>query len=79
MLWKRSVFFSEPAVRFIEWIEEMNERMGIPTGFDCIKREDVPRIIRWADKEANPLYLVPVVWEYADFEKLINAISIPKK
>ena len=25
------------------------------------------------------VYLVPVVWEYADFEKLINAISIPKK
>ena len=67
------------AVRFIEWIEEMNERMGIPTGFDCIKGEDVSRIIRWADKEANPLYPVPVVWEYADFEKLINAISIPKK
>lgn len=66
----------EKAEAFISWIEEMNEKMGIPSGFDCIKDEDIPQIIEWADKEANPLYPVPVIWDEKDFKEAIESIRI---
>ena len=38
----------------------MNERMGIPKGFDFIQAEDIPQIVTWALAEAkrtgSPLY-----------------------
>ncbi len=66
----------EKSGAFITWIEEMNERMNIPKGFDMIRDEDVPQIIAWADKEANPLYPVPVIWKEEDFRKLIASIRL---
>lgn len=65
---------AEKAEKFISWIEEMKAKMDIPAGLDVIKDEDVPQIIAWAMKEANPLYPVPVVWDKADFEKCISTI-----
>ena len=66
----------EKANNFISWIENINQSMNIPKGFTCIKDEDIKQIISWADKEANPLYPVPQIWNEEDFEKLINAIRI---
>ncbi len=65
---------AEKANHFIQWIEETNERMGLPNSFDCVKDEDIPQMIAWAKKEANPLYPVPVVWGEEDFRKLIQTI-----
>lgn len=65
---------AEKAEKFISWIEDLKAKMNIPTGLDVIKDEDVPQIIEWATKEANPLYPVPVVWDKADFEKCISTI-----
>lgn len=65
---------AEKAEKFISWIEELKAKMNIPEGLDVIKDEDVPQIIAWAMKEANPLYPVPVVWDKADFEKCISTI-----
>ena len=65
---------AEKAEKFISWIEEMKAKMDIPAGLDVIKDEDVPQIIKWAMKEANPRYPVPVVWDKAGFEKCINTI-----
>ncbi len=62
------------ANNFIKWIEETNEKMGLPNSFDCIKDEDIPQMIAWARKEANPLYPVPTVWGRDDFQTLINTI-----
>lgn len=64
----------EKAENFICWIEEMKDKMNIPRKFDCIKDEDIEQIIAWADKEANPLYPVPVIWQKQDFIKLIENI-----
>ena len=61
---------------FIEWIEQMQKETGLPAGFDCIRDEDIPQIIAWAKKEANPLYPVPVIWGDEDFRKLIQEIRI---
>ncbi|NLD18722.1 MAG: iron-containing alcohol dehydrogenase [Clostridiales bacterium] len=60
---------------FIRWIVELNESMGIPHGFDCIKKEDAPKIALWAEKEANPLYPVPKVFSAKELEELILTIS----
>ena len=41
-------------------IEEMNNNMGIPNKIiGIIKAEDIPRMAKFANKEANPLYPVP--------------------
>lgn len=65
---------AEKAENFIAWIEETNKKMGLPSTFDCVRDEDIPQMIAWARKEANPLYPVPVVWGEEDFRKLIRTI-----
>ena len=65
---------AEKANAFIRWIEETNAKMGLPDGFDVIRDEDIPQMIAWARKEANPLYPVPVVWGEQDFRRLIQSI-----
>ena len=65
---------AEKAEKFICWIEEMKEKMNIPKGIDVIQEQDIPQMIKWAMKEANPLYPTPVYWEEEDFKKLIDTI-----
>ena len=65
---------AEKANAFIAWIEETNRKMGLPDGFGMIREEDIPQMIAWARKEANPLYPVPTVWGEEDFRRLIKAI-----
>ena len=65
----------EKAVNFIVWIEELNKKMGLPNGFAEIRDKDIPQMISWAMKEANPLYPTPVIWRQADFEKLIGTLK----
>ena len=64
----------EKALKFIDWIDDMKKQMNLPAGLDMIKDEDIPQIIKWADKEANPLYPVPVLWDEKDFRKLIGTL-----
>lgn len=64
----------EKAEKFIAWIDEIKDKMNIPRGFDCIKDEDIPQIVEWASKEANPIYPVPVIWDEKDFRKLIQTL-----
>ncbi len=65
---------AEKAGNFLAWIEQTNARMGLPNSFDCIQDKDIPQMIAWARKEANPLYPVPVVWGEEDFRQLIRTI-----
>ena len=62
---------AEKAENFIAAIRAMNERMGIPEGFDCIREEDLPRMTAWAEREANPLYPVPVIYGEKDFARVL--------
>ena len=50
--------------------------MEIPERLDVIQEKDIPQIIKWAKKEANPLYPVPVIWEEEQFRRLIDSIRI---
>ena len=65
---------AEKAQVFIDTIYGMNERMGIPKGFDFINNDDIDQMIIWADKESNPIYPVPVIFNKARFRKVIENI-----
>jgi alcohol dehydrogenase class IV len=67
---------AEKAQAFIKAIYAMNERMGIPRGFDFIKDEDIPQMIRWAAGESNPLYPVPVIFNRDRFRSVIEKLRI---
>ena len=58
------------AKRFIAAIEEKNNRYDIPCHIDAIRQEDIPLLASHADKEANPLYPVPVLWDAKELEKI---------
>lgn len=71
------VFSSEEegAELFIQWIEETRAAMHLPASLPQMREEDLPQIIRWAMKEANPLYPVPVVWKEAEMEAVLRKIQ----
>lgn len=64
----------EKAEAFIREIRAMNQRMEIPTGFDFIQEKDIPQMIAWALKEANPTYPVPVLYDQSRCEKVIRRV-----
>jgi alcohol dehydrogenase class IV len=65
---------AEKARVFIDAIYAMNKRMGIPKGFDFIKRDDIPLMIKWAGKECNPLYPVPVIFNKEHYRRVIESL-----
>lgn len=65
----------DAAAAFIAAIRRMNAEMGIPSGFDCIRPEDVPAMARHAAREANPLYPVPVLMDAKELEAIYHLVS----
>ena len=63
------------ALKFIEAIKKLNKKTGIPDKIKGIKKEDIPVMARHAEKEANPLYPVPVIWGSEEFRQLIRSIE----
>ena len=59
---------------FIDWIQKMNDSMGIPRYFPEICKKDIPIMAKHADKEANPLYPVPVLMDRKELEKIYLAV-----
>ena len=55
--------------RLIAHICQMNHNMGIPQTLPGIREEDIPRMAALAEKEANPLYPVPVLMTARDLEQ----------
>ena len=64
----------DKAKSFIAEIYAMNKRMGIPEKFDFIKDEDIPRMTKWAYKEANPIYPVPVMFNEEKYAEVIGKV-----
>ena len=54
----------------------MNKDMKIQEKFDFIQDKDIPQMITWAMKEANPIYPVPVLWHEPEFRALIDRIRV---
>ncbi|MCI8638178.1 MAG: iron-containing alcohol dehydrogenase [Coprococcus sp.] len=60
----------EAAAALIQAIKEMKKRFQIGDTIKEIREEDIPKLSHYADKEANPLYPVPVLMDaskLADF------------
>ena len=47
---------------FMNKLDVLESNLGIDKKFHCIKKEDIPSMAKYALKEANPLYPVPVIW-----------------
>lgn len=56
--------------KFIEYIYNLNKTFGVPKTIKELKKEDIPKLIPRAMKEANPLYPVPKIFNYDDFAKI---------
>lgn len=65
---------AEAAERFISAIKNMKHRFDIPDTIPEIKPEDIPRLARYADKEANPLYPVPVLMSASELELFYESL-----
>lgn len=62
------------ADNLIDAIFDMNQCLGIPDGFTCIREEDLPQMAVWADAEANPAYPVPVIYDRERFISVIRKV-----
>ncbi|MCL2362658.1 MAG: iron-containing alcohol dehydrogenase [Defluviitaleaceae bacterium] len=60
--------------RFIDAIRDMNSKMGIQEKLSGINTEDIPKLAKHALREANPLYPVPVIFDYDDMVKMFHQI-----
>ena len=49
--------------------------MNIGTRIDEIQKEDIPTLARTAEKEANPLYPVPVLYTAKQLEKIYYEVK----
>lgn len=56
------------AERFISAVKAMDRRLGIPETIPEIREEDISILCAHADKEANPLYPVPILWDTKELE-----------
>ncbi len=60
---------------FIAWVEEMNAYMNIPDSFPEIQESDIPAMALHADKEANPLYPVPMLMNARELEQIYHLVK----
>ena len=64
----------ELSMRFIEHVEGMNQRMGIPTSIKELRAGDIPVIAEAALGEAHPDYPVPTIMTRRECEELITKL-----
>lgn len=57
------------AADFIAAIKALKVKFGIGNTFKELKSEDIDRLARYADREANPLYPVPVLYSAKQLKK----------
>ena len=83
-LWEMGVYanlfdsntsIEEGAKIFIEKIEDLNKSIDIGSSIPEIKGEDVPYLAITAEKEANPLYPVPVLYTAEQLEKIYYEVK----
>ncbi|MBQ9792157.1 MAG: iron-containing alcohol dehydrogenase [Clostridia bacterium] len=74
-LFEDTVGIEAGAKMFIAKIEKMNKNMEIGTTIESIEVSDIPELAKTAEKEANPLYPVPIMWGAEQFEKIYHQVK----
>lgn len=64
------------AGEFIDAVKAMKKRFGIGDTIEAIQETDIPKLSHYADKEANPLYPVPVLMDAGELEQFYNTLMI---
>jgi alcohol dehydrogenase class IV len=59
----------------INKIEQLNAKMDIPAKLNIIKEEHLNELAGYAEKEANPLYPVPVIWDKEKLKEIYRKIG----
>ena len=71
---------TEPEVaaqQFISAIQELKQKFDIPDTVPEIREEDLPKLAHYADKEANPLYPVPILMNAEELEMFYKKLMVP--
>ncbi len=63
------------AKKFITAIKRLNENLNIPKKLSGIQKADIPYMTKNADREGNPLYPVPVLWNAKELEKIYYLVA----
>ncbi len=63
------------AEKFIAAIRSLNDTMNIPRKLSGIKKEDIPEMAKYAQREANPLYPVPKLYTKKELEAFYYRIG----
>lgn len=66
----RSMPSDEAAALFIEEIKNMQKRFGIGTKIPELREKDIKKLSSYANKEANPLYPVPVLMNTKELSEI---------
>jgi len=74
-LFDKTTSYEVGAKIFIQTIEDMNQAMNIPTKIPEIKNHDIPTLAKTAEKEANPLYPVPVLWTTKELTEIYQEVK----
>ncbi len=64
----------QAAEEFIAFIEDLNKKMNIPEKLH-VEESDIPELAMHADKEANPLYPVPMLMDARSLEEIYHDIK----
>ncbi len=67
---------AEAAKAFIQAIQDMKQRYQIPDTVPQIRKEDIPKLAQYADKEANPLYPVPVLMDAKTLQQFYERVML---
>lgn len=65
---------AELAQKFLDSIDALSRRIGIPRCLDALREEDIPQLARAACREADFNYPVPRVMSQQDCEALLRAV-----
>lgn len=75
-LFDKNTSIEDGAKLFIEKIEKINKSMNIPDKISQIQIEDIPELAKTAEKEANPLYPVPVLYSKEQLESIYYDVKL---
>ena len=59
---------------FLEKLSELEKQLNIPTKINELKQEYITLLAKQADKEANPLYPVPLLMDNKELEKIYRQL-----